>query len=199
MDETLALPSEKAARIALRTQQVIAHETRVTNVADPLGGSWFVEELTDEMERRAEALFAQIEELGDGSMLDGAIRGVEEGWYQANIADAAYELERKVNSGRAVVVGVTGFLEGSDEPPPPILRIGPEVEEEQRRRLDKAKRERDSAAVRRALARVRTDAAEADVNLMPAFIDAVRAYATLGEIVDALADVFGRWTEAARI
>ena len=144
MDETLALPSEKAARIALRTQQVIAHETRVTNVADPLGGSWYVEALTDEMERRAEELFAQIEELGDGSMLDGAIRGVEEGWYQGEIADSAYELERKLNAGRHVVVGVTGFLEGNDEPPPPILRIGPEVEEEQRRRLDKVKRERDS-------------------------------------------------------
>jgi methylmalonyl-CoA mutase, N-terminal domain len=199
MDETLALPSEKAARIALRTQQVIAHETRVTNVADPLGGSWYVEALTDEMERRAEELFAQIEELGDGSMLDGAVRGVEEGWYQGQIADSAYELERKVNSGRHVVVGVTGFLEGSDEPPPPILRIGPEVEEEQRRRLEKAKRERDSAAVATALARIRAEAAEPDVNLMPAFIDAARVGATLGEIVGALAHVFGRWVEAARI
>ncbi len=199
MDETLALPSEKAARIALRTQQVIAHETRVTNVADPLGGSWYVEALTDEMERRAEALFAQIEELGDGSLLDGAVRGVEEGWYQGQIADAAYELERKLNSGRATVVGVTGFLEGSDEPPPPTLRIGPEVEEEQRRRLDKVKRERDSDAVRSALARIRADAAEPDVNLMPAIIDAVTVYSTLGEVVDALADVFGRWVETARI
>ncbi len=99
MDETLALPSEKAARIALRTQQVIADETRVTNVADPLGGSYYVEALTGEMERRAEELFAQIEDLGAGSMLDGAIRGVEEGWYQGQIADAAYELERKLNSG----------------------------------------------------------------------------------------------------
>jgi methylmalonyl-CoA mutase N-terminal domain/subunit len=199
MDETLALPSEKAARIALRTQQVIAHETRVTNVADPLGGSWYVEALTDEMERRALELFERIEELGDGSMLDGAIRGVEEGWYQGEIADSAYELERKLNAGRHVVVGVNGFLEGSDEPPPPILRIGPEVEEEQRRRLDKVRRERDSDAVESALARVRVEARDPEVNLMPAFIDAVRAYATLGEIVDALADEFGRWVEAARI
>src|SRR5204863_3851286 len=95
MDETFALPTEKAARIALRTQQVIAHETRVTNVADPLGGSWYVEALTDEMERQAEEIFARIEEMGDGSLLDGAVRGVEEGWYQSEIADAAYELERK--------------------------------------------------------------------------------------------------------
>jgi methylmalonyl-CoA mutase, N-terminal domain len=178
---------------------VIAHETRVTNVADPLGGSWYVEALTEEMERRAEAVFAQIEELGDGSMLDGAIRGVEEGWYQGEIADSAYELERKLNDGRHVVVGVTAFLEGNDEPPPPILRIGPEVEEEQRRRLDKVRRERDAPAVESALARVRAEAAEPDVNLMPAIIDAVRVYATLGEVVDALADVFGRWVEAARI
>ena len=101
MDETLALPTEKAARIALRTQQVIANETRVTNVADPLGGSWFVEALTDEMERRAEQLFAHIDELGAGSMLDGAVRGVEEGWFQGEIAEAAYELERKVNRRRS--------------------------------------------------------------------------------------------------
>ena len=101
MDETLALPTEKAARIALRTQQVIANETRVANVADPLGGSYYVEALTDEMERRAEALFAHLDELGDGSMLDGAVRGVEEGWFQREIAEAAYELERKLNSGSA--------------------------------------------------------------------------------------------------
>ncbi len=145
----------------------------MTNVADPLGGSYYVEALTDEMERRAEELFARIEDMGDGSMLDGAIRGVEEGWYQGEIADSAYELERKLNAGRHVVVGVNGFLEGSDEPPPPILRIGPEVEEEQRRRLDKVKRERNSAAVETALARIRAEAAEPDVNLMPAFIDAV--------------------------
>ena len=132
-------------------------------------------------------------------MLEGAIQGVEEGWYQGEIADSAYELERKLNAGRHVVVGVNGFLEGSDEPPPPIMRIGPEVEEEQRRRLDKVRRERDSSAVAAALARVRTLAAEPDVNLMPAFIEAARAYATLGEIVDALGDVFGRWVEAARI
>src|SRR5450432_3961490 len=193
MDETFALPTEKAARIALRTQQVLAHETRVANVADPLGGSYYVEALTDDLERRAEELFAQIEDLGDGSMLDGAVRGVEEGWYQGQIADAAYELERKVNSGRHIVVGVNAFLEGSDEPPPPILRIGPEVEEEQRRRLDKVRRERDPAAVESGLARVRSDAADADVNLMPAIIDAVGVYATLGEVVDALAGVFGRW------
>ncbi len=172
MDETLALPSDKAARIALRTQQVIANETRVTNVADPLGGSWFVEALTDEMERRAEEIFARIDELGGGSMLDGAVRGVEEGFFQSEIAEAAYELERKVNRGEHVVVGVNGFLDGNDEPPPPILRIGPEVEEEQRRRLEKVRRDRDTRAVDAALARVRADAADENVNLMPALLEA---------------------------
>ena len=199
MDETLALPSEKAARIALRTQQAIAHETRVANVADPLGGAWYVEALTEEMERRAEALLAQIDDRGDGSMLEGAIRGVEEGWYQGEISDSAYELERKLNSGRHVIVGVNAFTEGNDERPPPILRIGPEVEEEQRRRLEKVRRERDAAAVESALTRVRAEAADPDVNLMPGLIDAVRAYATLGETVDALADVFGRWVETPHI
>ena len=115
MDETLALPTEKAARIALRTQQVIANETRVANVADPLGGSYYVEALTDEMEREAEEMFARIEALGDGSMLEGAIRGVEEGWFQGEIADSAYELERKLNRGTHVVVGVNGYFEGNDE------------------------------------------------------------------------------------
>ncbi len=199
MDETLALPTEKAARIALRTQQVIANETRVANVADPLGGSWYVEALTDELERRAEETFAEIGALGNGSMLDGAIRGCEEGWYQGAIADSAYELERKLNDGRHVVVGVTRFLEGNDEAPPPILRVGPEVEEEQRRRLEKARHERDAGNVERVLARVRDDAGVPDANLVPALLDAARSYATLGEIVDALADVFGRWVEDPRI
>ena len=199
MDETLALPTERAARIALRTQQVIANETRVANVADPLGGSWYVEALTDELERQAEAVFARVDELGAGSMLDGAVRGVEEGWFQSEIADSAYELERKLNAGRHVIVGVTQFLEGNDEPPPETLRIGPEVEEEQRRRLEKVRRDRDAMGVTRSLERVRSDAAEPTTNLMPALLDAVRAYATLGEIVDALASVFGRWVEQPRI
>jgi methylmalonyl-CoA mutase N-terminal domain/subunit len=199
MDETFALPTERAARIALRTQQVIANETRVANVADPLGGSWYVEELTDELERQAEAVFARVDELGAGSMLDGVVRGVEEGWFQSEIADSAYELERKLNAGRHVIVGVTQFLEGNDEPPPETLRIGPEVEEEQRRRLEKVRHERDANAVARTLTQVRSDAAEPTTNLMPALLDAVRAYATLGEIVEALAGVFGRWVEQPRI
>jgi methylmalonyl-CoA mutase N-terminal domain/subunit len=195
MDETLALPTERAARIALRTQQVIAHETRVANVADPLGGSWYVEELTDEMERRAEEIFDHVDRLGDGSMLEGAFRGIESGWYQREIADAAYELERKVNDGRHLIVGVNVAREGNDEAPPDILRIGPEVEEMQRKRLAQVKAVRDGGQVQAALAVLRRDAAESTVNVMPALIDAVTARATVGEITDALAEVFGRYVE----
>jgi methylmalonyl-CoA mutase N-terminal domain/subunit len=199
MDETLALPTDKAARIALRTQQVIAYESRVPNVADPLGGSWFVEGLTDELERQAESLFAQIEERGNGSMFEGAVVGVEEGWFQSQIAESAYEAERQLNRGRHVVVGVNAFTEGNDEPPPEILRIGPEVEETQLKRLADVKARRAPEAVDAALARVRADAADPNVNLMPALLDAVHAYATVGEIVDALADEFGRWVEDPRL
>ncbi len=199
MDETLALPTEKAARIALRTQQVIAHESRVPNVADPLGGSYFLEALTDDIERRAEELFAQIDERGEGSMLDGVVVGVEEGWFQGQIADAAYELERKLNRGRHIVVGVNALLEGNDEPPPPTLHIGPEVEEAQLKRLAAVKARRSPEAVDTALARVRSAAADTNVNLMPVLIDAVEARATVGEIVGALADVFGRWVEDPRL
>jgi methylmalonyl-CoA mutase N-terminal domain/subunit len=199
MDETLALPTEKAARIALRTQQVIAHESRVPNVADPLGGSWYVEALTDEMERQAEELFAQIDERGNGSMFEGGVVGVEEGWFQGQIGESAYELERKLNRNRDIVVGVNAFTEGNDDAPPEILHIGPEVEEQQLKRLADVKAQRTPEAVDAALARVRRDAADANVNLMPALLDAVLAYATIGEVVDALADVFGRWREDPRL
>jgi methylmalonyl-CoA mutase N-terminal domain/subunit len=199
MDETLALPTDRAARIALRTQQVIANESRVPNVADPLGGSWYVEALTDEMERQAEELFAQIEARGNGSMFEGAVVGVEEGWFQGQIAESAYELERQLNRGRHVVVGVNAFLEGNEEPPPETLRIGPEVEEQQLKRLADVKAGRTPEAVDAALARVRNDATDSNVNLMPALLAAVNAYATVGEVADALADVFGRWREDPRL
>src|SRR5829696_5497174 len=114
-DEALALPTEKAARIALRTQQVIAHETGVAHVADPLGGSWFLEELTDEVERQAEEVFAHLDELGHGSMLEGCIQGIEDNWFQGRIADSAYELERAFNEGRRTIVGVSAFTDGNDD------------------------------------------------------------------------------------
>ena len=199
MDETLALPTERAARIALRTQQVLANETRVTNVADPLGGSYYVEALTDDIEARAEAVFAHLDTLGDGSMLEGCLRAVEDGWFQGEIADSAYELERKLNRGDHIVVGVNAFLEGNDEPPPPTLRIGPEVEDQQLKRLAEVKADRNDDAVEAALARVRADASETTTNLMPAFLAAADAYATVGEICETLASVFGRHVEVARI
>jgi methylmalonyl-CoA mutase N-terminal domain/subunit len=199
MDEVLALPSDKAARLALRTQQVIAFESRVANVADPLGGSWYVEALTDEVEAHAEELFAHLDALGDGSMLEGVLRGIEEGWFQGEIADSAYELERKLNDGRHVVVGVTDFFDGNDEPPPEILRIGPEAEELQLKRLAAVKHDRNSERVDGALARVRADAADPAVNLMPALLDAVATHATVGEIMNALAEVFGRHREQPAI
>ncbi|MHB1987259.1 MAG: acyl-CoA mutase large subunit family protein [Acidimicrobiales bacterium] len=199
MDEVLALPTEKAARIALRTQQVIAHEVGVTNVADPLGGSWFVEELTDEMERQAEAIFSHLGELGGGSILEGVYAGIEQGWFQGEIADAAYTYEQKISSRARIVVGANSFLEGNDDDPPDILQIGQEVEDLQRKRLGEVRHRRSSEAVERALNQVRTVAAEADRNLMPAIHDAVSAYATVGEIMSAMADVFGRWRETASI
>src|SRR5437868_7520647 len=179
MDEVLALPTERAARIALRTQPVIAHETGVPLVADPLGGSWFVEELTAEMERRAEEVFAHLDELGNGSILEGVYEGIENGYFQGEIAEAAYQLEHKVNAGRHVVVGVNRFTE-TDDAPLDTLHIGPEVEERQIKRLAHVKDERDDAAVKAALATGANAAAQPDVNLMPAMLDAVRAYATVG-------------------
>jgi methylmalonyl-CoA mutase N-terminal domain/subunit len=195
MDEALALPTEKAARIALRTQQVIAHETNVTHVADPLGGSYFVEELTDEMERRAEEIFATLDEFGDGSLLDGVIKGIDENWFQGRIADSAYELERAFNAGERVIVGVSGFTEGNDDDDLDILRISNEDETRQRKRLDTIRHDRNQAAVDEVLAKLRNEAADPEVNLMPTLIEASAVYATLGEMMSAMADVFGRHTE----
>ncbi len=195
MDEALALPTEKSARIALRTQQVIAYETNVTHVADPLGGSYYVEALTDEMERQAEELFAYLDELGEGSMLEGAIRGIEENWFQGKIADSAYELERQLNSGRRITVGVNKFTEGNDEQQMELLKITGEDETRQRKRLDEIRHTRDQAAVDAALARIAAEAADESINLMPALIDAVKQYASLGEIMKTMEAVFGRHVE----
>jgi methylmalonyl-CoA mutase N-terminal domain/subunit len=199
MDEAMALPTEKAARIALRTQQVIGLETGVANVADPLGGSWYVEELTDELERQAEEIFAHLEELGDGSILEGVHAALDDGWFQGEIADAAYELERKVNDGRRVVVGVNRFTEGNEDDVLDLLRITAEQEQLQVKRLQSVKADRDSDAVARTLSRLREEAIDPEVNLMPALLDAVRAYATEGEIIDTLAEIFGRHVEVPRL
>ncbi len=197
-DEALALPTEKAARIALRTQQIVAHETGVANVADPLGGAPYVEWMTDEMERQAEDIFAKVNEMGGGSMLEGTFQGIEEGWFQGRIADSAYAFERKVNNGERIVVGVNAFTEG-DEANPPLLYIGPEVEERQLKRLGNIKHDRNSAAVAESLAVVTAAAADPLVNTMPPILDAVRVYATVGEIIGALGSEFGLWEERTMI
>ena len=199
MDEALALPTEKAARIALRTQQVIAYETNVAHVADPLGGSHFVEALTDEMERRAEEIFAKIDEMGRGSILEGCITGIEENWFQGRIADSAYELERNFNRGERIVVGVNRFLEGNDDDDLAILKITNEDETKQKQRLSKVRADRNDAAVRDALDRLAKDAVDTEVNLMPALIDASLAYVTVGEMMNTMAGVFGRHVEVPTI
>jgi methylmalonyl-CoA mutase, N-terminal domain len=195
-DEALALPSERAVRIALRTQQVVAHETGVASVADPLGGSGYVEWMTDEMERRAEEVFAHLLELGGGSILEGVYAGIESGWFVSRIADAAYRFEREVNAGRRIVVGVNAFTDGNDERAGDTLRIDPAVEDLQLRRLAAVRAGRDEAAVAAALAALGAGAADPARNLMPLLIDAARAYATMGEIVGALEAVFGSYLEA---
>ncbi|HEX2272426.1 MAG TPA: methylmalonyl-CoA mutase family protein [Acidimicrobiales bacterium] len=199
LDEALRLPSDRASRLALRTQQVIAYETGVPLVADPLGGSWFVEELTDEVERRVEAVLAQVEALGDGSMLEGVYAGIERRWFQARITESAYAFERDVADGRRIVVGVNRFTDGDDEGrvEADAHAVEADMEERQLKRLAEVKATRNGRAVVSALARVAADARDSDVNLMPAILDAVGAYATIGEIVEMLAAVFGRWSEDA--
>ena len=199
MDEALALPSQRAARIALRTQQVIAHETNVAHVADPLGGSWYIEELTDEMERRAEQIFAEIMKMGSGSMLDGCINGIEENWFQGKIADSAYELERTFNSGQRIVVGVNRFQEGNDEDDLAILRITNEDELKQRRRLESVRASRDTGKIDVVLARLEAEASDPTINLMPTLIDASNNRATIGEMMKAMGNVFGRHVEVPTI
>ncbi len=197
-DEALALPTEKAARIALRTQQIVAHETGVTNVADPLGGSPYVEWMTDEMERQAEAIFAHLEDLGSGSLLEGVYAGIENGYFVGEIADAAYRFEREVNAGRRIIVGVNEFTDG-DDPQRELLRIGAEVEDYQLKRLADVKQQRDGQAVAAALAAVTAAAADPTVNLMNPILDAVRVYATLEEVVRAMEVEFGTYVEKAII
>jgi methylmalonyl-CoA mutase, N-terminal domain len=197
LDEVLALPSEKAAEIALRTQQVIMEETGVGNVADPLGGSWYVEALTDEMERQAEAVFTRIRDMGtDGTITSGLLRGIEDGWFMAEIAESAFRYQQQLEKGDKRVVGVNTHTSTIEEPLE-ILRVGQQVEHDQRRALDARRRTRDDAAARAALDRMMA-LADTDDNLLPAMLDAVRAEATLGEICGALRDRWGAYAEPPR-
>ena len=187
MDEVYALPTEKAVQIALRTQQVIAFETGVTNTVDPLGGSYFIESLTDRMEAGANEYFARIDELG------GVIEGIEEGFFQREIADAAFRYQQQLETKEKTIVGVNGFT--SDEPNDlPILRIDPTIEQSQIDRLRAVKSSRDGELVQRRLASL-SDAISRGENSMPYMVEAVRAYATVGEITQAMKAVYGTWRE----
>jgi methylmalonyl-CoA mutase N-terminal domain/subunit len=187
-DEALALPTEEAVRIALRTQQVIAHESGVANTADPLGGSYFVEALTDKMEERCYEYFAKIDELG------GMVEAVKRNYPQREIADAAFTLQREIDAGERIVVGVNRFTEG-DDGRHEILRIDPALERKQIGRLQAVRTARSGAEVQRSLAELR-EAAASERNLMDPLIECARANASEGEIVESLQQVFGRYTES---
>ncbi len=188
MDETLALPSEKAAEIALRTQQLIAYETGIANVTDPLGGSWYVESLTDQLEEEAEAYFQKVDEMG------GVIAAIEDGFFQREIARSAFEYEKKINDKSRIVVGVNDFIKEDEEIEIPILKIGKEAEEDQNAKLKALRNTRDPQSVKLALDNVRK-VASSEQNLMPPLIKAAHAGATLGEIVIEMKKVFGEWNE----
>ncbi len=188
MDESLALPSEEAVHVALRTQQVIAHESGVPNVIDPLGGSYYVEALTNRMEKGCREYFAKIEKLG------GVIPAIEKGFFQRDIAKAAFRYQREVEEGRRIVVGVNEYVDEGEEIKIDLLKIGPGVAARQKRVLEELRRERDNAAVERALKGLRA-AAEGTDNLMPHFVEASRVYATEGEMIGVLREVFGEYRE----
>jgi methylmalonyl-CoA mutase, N-terminal domain len=187
MDEVLALPTERAAQIALRTQQVLAHETGVTNTIDPLAGSYFIEQLTDEMERGAQRYFDRIEEQG------GVLRGIENGFFQREIADAAFDFERKLEANERIIVGVNAYKDGEGGEVP-TLRIGAETEQGQVRRLKALRQRRDNTSVANRLGELKAAAKGAD-NLMPPLLGCVKAYVTEGEIMEALKEVFGVYRE----
>jgi methylmalonyl-CoA mutase N-terminal domain/subunit len=188
-DEALALPTEDAVRIALRTQQIIAYETGVANTIDPLAGSYFVEQLTDEIEAQAYAYFATIDELG------GMVEAVKQNYPQREIADASYELQGEIDAGRRIVVGVNGFTEGNGEGDAmPTLKIDPALERKQIDRLRSVKAARDGGEVQTALAELKR-VAQVKGNLMYPLLDAARQHVSEGEIIHALQEVWGDYTE----
>src|SRR5580765_116020 len=193
MDETIALPSDKAVKIALRTQQIIAHETGVTETADPLAGSYYLEQLTNRMEEHAEDYFRQIEGLG------GVVRGIEQGFFQREIGAAAYRYQQEMEKKQRVIVGVNDYVEPDEKIDIPILYIGEEVEEEQKRCIAEVKRTRHDRATTEALTALTAAArtAPGEANLMQHILDAARCYATEGEIRGAMREVFGDYSEPA--
>ncbi|MGZ4319362.1 MAG: acyl-CoA mutase large subunit family protein [Gaiellaceae bacterium] len=187
-DEALALPTEDAVRIALRTQQVIAHETGVVSTIDPLGGSYYLEHLTSDLERQAYDYFGQIKALG------GVVPAIKENFFQREIAEASFRYQSEVEAGQRVIVGVNRY-QLEDEAQPEILRIDAALEQEQVERVRALRARRDSGAVERQLARLKEDAAHDDRNLMPTIVEASKAYVTMGEMCDALREVWGIWRE----
>ncbi|HEY0797695.1 MAG TPA: methylmalonyl-CoA mutase family protein, partial [Candidatus Baltobacteraceae bacterium] len=189
MDEVLALPTQKSVEIALRTQQVLAYETNVTNVADPLGGSYFIEALTGEMERQAEAYFDQIEAYG------GVVEAIEAGFFQHEIADASYRYQRSLETKDRVIVGVNAFTATDAPGGIDVLKISQEIERNQAQSVRETRAQRDASAVASTLAALKRACADPTINVMPPLIDAVNAFATEGEIVEAMVEVYGRYTE----
>ncbi|MGH3320348.1 MAG: acyl-CoA mutase large subunit family protein [Streptosporangiaceae bacterium] len=194
LDEVLALPTEQAAEVALRTQQVIMEETEVTNVVDPLGGSWYLESLTDRMEDEAERVFARIRDMSaDRSMTAGILRGIEDGWFMSEIADAAFAYQQKLEKDEKRVVGVNRHT-GTVAEPLEILRVRHEVERDQRRLLGQRRGQREQTAVDAALRRM-IEVSRTEENMIPAMLDAVRAEVTLGEVCEALRGEWGTYAE----
>jgi methylmalonyl-CoA mutase N-terminal domain/subunit len=197
LDEVLALPTEEAATLALRTQQVIAYESGVADVVDPLGGSYYVEWLTDRIEREAEDLFARIADLGGGSMLEGVLSGVENGWFVQEIAEAAFDEQRRFESQDLIQVGVNAFVSTADEPLE-ILEIPMATEEAQRVAIARTRAERDPPEVDATLAALAAAAADPAADLMEPLIACARARCTEGEVTVAMQSVFGAWRETPR-
>jgi methylmalonyl-CoA mutase, N-terminal domain len=199
LDEVLALPSDHAAKVALRTQQVIAEETGVTSVIDPLGGSWYVEWLTDEIERQAEGVFAEILDMSqDGTMTSGILRGIDNGYFTSEIADAAFEFQNRMDKGRFKLVGVNAHVD-PDEDGLEILRISDEVGRRQVERIERVRTDRDAATLERSLADLKDAARSGDENLVPYIMEAVRAEATVGEVSRALQEIWGTYEETPRL
>jgi methylmalonyl-CoA mutase N-terminal domain/subunit len=188
MDETHALPSAKAVKIALRTQQIIGHESGVANTIDPLGGSYFVEAMTNRLEAQAEAYFEKIEAMG------GVVKAIEKGFFQREIAHAAYQYQRNIEEGKQIIVGVNDFVEEDEAIDIPLLRIDPQIEEDQVAGVKRLRMNRDNGAVKNRL-EVLAHAAQGRENLIPFILEATRAYATLGEICDVLRGIFGVYRE----
>jgi methylmalonyl-CoA mutase N-terminal domain/subunit len=187
MDETLGLPTEQAVTVALRTQQILAHETGVTRTVDPLGGSWFVEELTDRMEDEANRFIKEIDDMG------GVVSGINKGYFRRQIAEASHRFSQEMEAGDRLIVGVNAYADPDEKRAVDILEIPHEVEVAQCERLEEFKKRRDDDGVKTALDEIRR-AAKNDENVMPSLIDGALANCTLGEMVQAMADVYGRYT-----